>query len=186
MMNKKEIIKLLTYLNHCYPGKFNFPKKVKRENQMLIEVWYDLLKNYQYKKLSSVVKKVVVNNGHWPPSVGEIVKEVEKLSIPAVDKITAGEAWMLVLNAVRKYGYYNSAQAMESLPKKVRETIEHFGGFEAICHSEANNNYVRSHFIKLYKEVNRHNEEYMYLPSTVRNELLKAAPENHFEGELLL
>jgi hypothetical protein len=185
-MSKKEIIKLLTYLNHCYPGKFNFPKKSKRENQMLIEVWYDLLKNYQHQQISSVVKKIVVNNGHWPPSVGEIVKEVEKLKIPACDKITAGEAWMLVLNAVRKYGYYNAGEGMQSLPKKVRETVEHFGGFAAICHSEVNNNYVRSHFMKLYKEVNRNNEEYMYLPPAVRDELLKASSDNKFDGELLL
>ena len=185
-MNKKEIIKLLTYLNHCYPGKFKFPKKSKRENEMLIEVWYDLLKYYDNHQLSSVVKKIVVNNGHWPPSVGEIVKEIEKLNIPAADKISAGEAWMLVLNAVRKYGYYNAREGMQSLPEKVRETVEHFGGFAAICHSEVNNNYVRSHFMKLYQEVNRHNEEYMYLPKVVRNELLESTPKNNIDKELLL
>ena len=185
-LNKKDIIKLLTYLNHCYPGKFNFPKKSKRENEMLIEVWYDLLKQYDNKKMSCVIKKIVVNNGHWPPSVGEIVKEIEKINTPTSDKITAGAAWMLVLNAVRKFGYYNAKEGMDSLPKKVRETVEHFGGFTAICHSEANNNYVRSHFMKLYQEVNRYNEEYMYLPISVKNELLESTSKNNIKRELLL
>ncbi|RCW57327.1 replicative helicase loader/inhibitor [Halanaerobium sp. ST460_2HS_T2] len=177
-MIKKEIIKLLTYLNHCYPGKFKFPKTSKRENEMLIEVWYDLLKFYDNKCVISVLKKIIINSGHWPPSVGEIVKEVERIKLPAEAKITAGEAWNLVLRAVRRYGYYRAGEAMKSLPPKVRETVEHFGGFTAICHSDCNNNYVRSHFMKLYKEVNRCQEEFMYLPAAVRDELLEAAPRN--------
>lgn len=176
-MNKKNVIKLLTYLNHCYPGKFKFPKKSKLENEMLIEVWHDLLKFYNYQIVINIIKKLIINNGHWPPSVGEIVKELEKNKLPGEEKISAGQAWSLVLTAVRKYGYYNAGQAMDSLPPKVRATVEHFGGFTAICHSEANNNFVRSHFNKLYQEVNRQNEELRYLPQTVRDELLAAAPE---------
>jgi hypothetical protein len=40
--------------------------------------------------------------------------------------------------------------------------------------------------MKLYQEVNRHNEEYMYLPTAVRNELLESIPENNIKKGLLL
>jgi hypothetical protein len=40
--------------------------------------------------------------------------------------------------------------------------------------------------MKLYQEVNRHNEEYMYLPAAVRKELLESTPENNIKKELLL
>ena len=40
--------------------------------------------------------------------------------------------------------------------------------------------------MKLYQEVNRYNEEYMYLPVAVRNELLESTPENNIKKELLL
>jgi hypothetical protein len=32
--------------------------------------------------------------------------------------------------------------------------------------------------MKLYQEVNRHNEQLMYLPAAVRDELLEAAPKD--------
>jgi hypothetical protein len=185
-MTKTEVIKLLTYLNHCYPGKFKFPKTDKRENKVLIQIWYGFLKLYDSNTVSAVLKKLIIISGHWPPTVGEIVKEIETLKLPAEEKITAGEAWSLVLRAVRTYGYYNARLAMRSLPAKVRETVEHFGGFAAICHSKENDNYVRSHFLKLYQEVNRENEELMYLPDTIRDELLKSAQKNKNSRELLI
>jgi hypothetical protein len=185
-MTKADVIKLLTYLNHCYPGKFKFPKTDKRENKVLIQIWYDFLKLYDPKTVNSIIKKLIITGGPWPPNVGEIVKEIEILKLPAEEKITAGEAWSLVLRAVQIYGYYNSGAAMRSLPAKVRETVEHFGGFAAICHSETNNNYVRSNFLKLYQEVNRENEDLMYLPDTIRDELLKSAQKNINNRELLI
>lgn len=185
-MTKADVIKLLTYLNHCYPGKFKFPKTDKRENKMIIQIWYDFLKLYDTETVNNILKKLIITGGPWPPTVGEIVKEIEVLRLPAEEKITAGEAWSLVLRAVRKYGYYNAGAAMRSLPAKVRETVEHFGGFTAICHSKSNDNYVRSNFQKLYREVNRENENLMYLPDTIRDELLKSAQKNTNNRELLI
>jgi hypothetical protein len=171
-MNKQHIIELLTYLSNCYSGKFKFPKPDQRNNQMLINDWHDLLKYYSVELVNKAAKKLVVNNHDWPPSVGAIVHEIELIKQPPENRITAGMAWKLVMKAVRKYGYYKPKEAMESLPPKVRATVEHFGGFAEICHTKENDSFVKNHFHKLYNEVTRYDKDLQYLPEEFRQELI--------------
>lgn len=171
-MQKNEVIKLLKYLSDCYPNKFKFPKENKTETQMIIEVWYDFLQYYDYKISAKAAKKLVIIDGKWPPSVGQIVREVKKIKEAEEDRITAGMAWKMVLDAVRKYGYYKPIKAMNSLPPKVQQAVEHFGGYNVICHSRENDPFVRTQFFRLYNEVNRHKRDLDYLPEEFRREIL--------------
>jgi hypothetical protein len=92
-MEKSEIIKILSYLNNCYSNRFKFPKPNDEDGtKLMVEVWHDLLKYYQYQLVVAAVKKLIINRPHWPPTPGEIVKEVEMLKLPDEAKITAGEA----------------------------------------------------------------------------------------------
>lgn len=170
-MEKSEIIKILSYLNNCYGNRFKFPKENDPASTMMVEVWHDFLKYYQYQLVSAAVKKLIINQPKWPPTPGEIAKEVEMIKLPAEAKITAGEAWHLALKAVHSYGYYNSRKGMESLPECVREAVRNFGGFAALCHSE-DNNYVKSSFMKIFKEVALKDQENRYLPKPFKEQLL--------------
>jgi hypothetical protein len=181
-MDKQQVIKLLTYLSNCYNNKFKFPKADQQANQMKIEVWHDLLKYYDNELVTAAAKKKILNDSSWPPSVGEIVHQVELITQSPEDRISAGMAWNMVLKAVRKYGYYKPKEAMQSLPPKVREAVEHFGGFNAVCHSKENDSYAKTHFHKLYKEVIRHNKDMQYLPEKFKEELLLIS-EKHTEGK---
>ncbi|MCC3146063.1 hypothetical protein LJ207_12150, partial [Halanaerobium sp. Z-7514] len=78
-MTKNNIIELLSYLSSCYSNRLKFPKSDKRENQMMVEVWHDFLKYYDQELINLAVKKLVINNSKWPPSVGEIIKEVKNI-----------------------------------------------------------------------------------------------------------
>lgn len=171
-MHKSECVKILSYLNNCFNNRFQFPIPNDEEgSDLMIEVWYDLLKYYDYQLVVAALKKLIINQPQWPPTPGEIVKEVEKITLPDSAKITAGEAWHLALKAVRKYGYYKSHEGMKSLPPAVRETVRNFGGFAALCHSK-NTNYVKNQFIKLYQEVKSKNKETAFLPKPFKKKLL--------------
>lgn len=171
-MKKSEVIKILSYLNNCYSNRFKFPKENDDQaDEMMIKVWHDLLKHYQYQLVVAAVKKLIINQPKWPPTPGEIVQEVEMLKLPDEAKITAGEAWFLAIEAVRKHGYYNSKEGMDSLPDSVREAVRNFGGFAALCHSE-DNNYVKDRFIKIYQEIDLRNKETLYLPEPFKKKLL--------------
>ncbi|ADQ14475.1 replicative helicase loader/inhibitor [Halanaerobium hydrogeniformans] len=174
-MNRKEIVRLLSYMNYNYSGRFKFPRDSKTENKMMIEVWLDLLKYYDYSLIIKVLKKLMITNAMWPPSAGELIKEAEMIMKAPEDKLTAGEAWSLALNAVRNYGYYEVHKAMDSLPKKVKDTVEHFGGFRTLCHSDITNGYARNQFMRLYKEVDRKDKELLFLPDKLKNDILMLA-----------
>jgi len=180
-MQKSECIKILSYLNNCYNNRFKFPKPNDDPGtQMMIEVWYDLLKYYKYQLVAAAVKKLIINQAQWPPTPGEIVKEIENLKTPESAKISGGEAWYLALKAVRKYGYYNSRQGMESLPPAVREAVRNFGGFAALCRSQETS-YVKNQFIKIYQEVNFKRKDTAYLPRPFKEKLLLIPKEKEVE-----
>lgn len=178
-MEKSECIKILSYLNNCYNNRFKFPKpndKDGTKTKLMVEVWFDLLQYYEYQLVVAAVKKLIINRPQWPPTPGEIIKEAESLKLPDQDKITAGEAWYLALEAVHKYGYYNPKEGMESLPPAVREAVRNFGGFAALCHSQ-DNNFVKNQFIKLFEEVELKRKDTSYLPKPFKKKLLLISEE---------
>jgi len=170
-MKKKEVVQLLSYLNSCY-NNFNFPKNNAVENKLLIEVWTDFLQYYKAELVYKIIKKIVIHHNNYPPQVGEIVKEIENSKLSAEDKITAGDAWSLVLKAVGKYGYYRAHTAVKSLPPAVSKAVNNLGGFTAICHSQSNNSYLRAQFISSYNQIKKRREEYQLLPTALKKELL--------------
>ena len=171
-MKKKEVVQLLSYLNGCYHN-FDFPKNNAAANKLLIEVWTDFLQYYKTDLVYIIIKKIIIHHNNYPPQVGEIVREIEKTKLSAKDKINAGDAWALVLKAVRKYGYYRAPEAVKSLPPAVQKAVENFGGFSAICHSQSNNSYLRAQFMSIYNEVKKAREEYQLLPAALKKELLE-------------
>ena len=179
-MEKSECIKILSYLNNCYNNRFKFPKPNDKDGtrtKLMVEVWFDLLQYYEYQLVAAALKKLIINRPQWPPTPGEIVKEAEKLKLPDQARITGGEAWYLALEAVRKYGYYNPKEGMESLPPAVREAVRNFGGFAALCHSQ-DNNFVKNQFIKIFEEVELKRKDTAYLPKPFKKKLLLISEEN--------
>lgn len=172
-MQKKEVVKLLSYLNCCYQQTFKYPKEDAKESKLILEVWFDFLQYYEKEVVFKIVKRLVINHKNYPPQIGEIVKEIESSKLKAVDKISASKAWSLVLKAVRKFGYYRPTKAMDSLPATVKKAVEEFGGFAAICHSQCNNTYVRAQFMKTYQNLKKEREKYQLLPEALETKLLK-------------
>lgn len=170
-MKKTNVVKLLTYLSSAYPAKMKFPLSGQEETKLMLEVWYDFLEEYDDNLVLIAAKKLIVNSPDWPPTIGNVVKEVEDIIRPAEEKISGAEAWKLVLRAVRVYGYYRSEEAMKSLPEKVQEAVKNFGGFASICHSEANSTFVRKQFIDIYINIDKRYKENNYLPEPIRKRL---------------
>ncbi|MGM0549345.1 MAG: replicative helicase loader/inhibitor [Bacillota bacterium] len=171
-MQKPEVVQLLSYLNGCY-NSFNFPKNNEAENKLIIEIWTDFLQYYNKDLVYSVLKKIIIHHNNYPPQVGEIVREIERSKLSTEEKLNAGDAWALVLKAVRKYGYYRAAEALDSLPPAVRKAVENFGGFNAICHSQSNDSYIRTQFMNIYNQIKKEREEYQLLPAALKQELLE-------------
>lgn len=136
-MNKEEFVKIMTYLGVAYGKQFN-----KEE----LTVWYSIF----YKVNIDVFKiaiRSLIEKSKFLPSISELKNEILKLENPEL-KLDAEIEWGEVLNAIKKFGYYQSKEALESLKPYTRKIVEKIG-FQKICLSE-NINWERKNFIETF------------------------------------
>ncbi|MDI3548158.1 MAG: hypothetical protein PWR10_1810 [Halanaerobiales bacterium] len=174
-MKKTELVKILKFLNSYYQNRFEYPKETKEDTRMLQETWYMFLQEYDYQLVQVALKKLVIEK-EWPPTPGEIIKEIENIRTPESEKLTAGEAWSMVLEAIQRYGTaYGTEKAMNSLPPKVRRAVECVGGLRVIGMSNAEETYMMNQFCKVYNELSDKYDRQARLPESVRRETAKLA-----------
>ena len=77
-MEKVELMSLLVFLSNAYPKKLNFPQGNKKDNKEFIDTWYDFLQDYDYKTVKRAIKKLIIRKSEWPPTLGEVVKEIKR------------------------------------------------------------------------------------------------------------
>ncbi len=122
-----------------------YPKEQILPNQQAMELWYREIGDLPYPVVEASLRKWVATN-KWSPSIAEI-REMAA-NIQNGDPLSWGESWERALNAVRKYGSYNQAAAMESLDPLTRKCVESIG-FMTLCMSE-NIMVERAHFQKIF------------------------------------
>ena len=115
-MKKQEMVKLLKFLNSYYQKKFEYPKETKEDTKMLIETWYMFLGDYDYNLIRTAIKKMVVEK-EWPPTPGELVKQIEKLKMSKEEKLSGSEAWSRLQEAINKYGRYRQKEIFKTCRK---------------------------------------------------------------------
>ena len=170
-MTRQNLIKVLTFLSNSYHGKFKFPKKNKEENELLIETWYTYLKEYDYELVKASVKKTVVFHSEWPPTIGELVREIQVLKFSHNKQVSPEKAWKIAKESVRKYGFYRAKEAKESMPVSVWKAINMIGGYTYLCHSKEHDTYLRSQFIKSHNTIIEEEKELRELPSNIKKEI---------------
>ena len=179
-MTKKEMVKLLKFLNSYYQQKFDYPKGNKQDTKMMIETWYMFLEEFDYQVVRTAVKKIVVNK-EWPPTPGELVKEIKQMQTAEENKLTAGEAWNKVIKAIKKHSYfYNPEKVKEALPEKAKKAA-YVVGFNLIARQGDGNSYVFNSFKEVYNNLADKEDKREMLPESVREDVEKVA--DKFKGK---
>jgi len=162
-MEKKQTFKVLTLISSIYQKKFEFGEN-KDDDKMTVNAWHRYLSSYQYEIVQSVVDKIILNKPEWPPTVGEVVREIEDLK--AGDKLLPGAAWDKVLKAIRLYGaLYGIQKAMNSLDQRTKLAVRGVGGLTAIAKANDNElNFLKNDFKKEYKAITDKEVKENYLP----------------------
>jgi hypothetical protein len=175
-MTDKELVKLLDFIANSYPKKFNFPKQTKEATSSLIATWKTFLGGYDIRLAFPALKKLIVNEPDWPPTVGQVVRAIEEVKAPEQDKFTAGEAWKAVLRAIHIHGCaYGTEKAMNSLPGKVRAAVQCVGGLYVIGMSDETQTYMMNQFVKAYNELSDKCDRQERLPKGIRQETKRLA-----------
>ena len=118
-MTKDEIKQLLAFMASVYTARL-----MPEINSFTVEVWHRILGDLDF----SITKKALmkwVSIEKYPPTPADIRGIIADSRM--VNKLTSEEAWRLIMDAVRKYGYTSKDEALQSLPDTVRTIVRRFG-----------------------------------------------------------
>ena len=143
-MNKEIITKGLALLKYTYPNTFK--DYSKEDTEMMIIVWLDAFIDDDPKSFEIAIKRIM-KTSKWCPSIAEIKQEIAVINNPVL-QLNVDEEWNTVLQAIRKYGYMQAAQAFETLKPETLEIVKQVGWYK-MCMSE-NIDYERRYFYELF------------------------------------
>ena len=165
-MNRKEIINLLGI------ATANFPNLQQKEMKPTAILWEKALADIPYEVAEKAVIKVLSTSKFFP-TIAEIRDATAQITQPRT--LDAIEAWGMIVQAIRKYGYYNQGAALQSLPEDVAEMVKRFTWRE-LCLSE-NVETLRAQFRMAWETQSKRKNELKALPTEIRL-LLEGATQN--------
>lgn len=157
-MNRKEIINLLGI------ATANFPSSQQKDMKPTAVLWEKALADISYEVAENALIKVL-STSRFFPTIADIREAVAQITQPR--SLDAMEAWGLIGEAIRKYGYYRQKEAMEFLPDDVVEMVKQFT-WNDLCLSEEPE-ILRAQFRKAWEIRSKRKDELKTLPSSIRS-----------------
>lgn len=157
-MTKDEVKKLLAW------AAANFPAMQERDLRPTAELWHRMLGDLPYEVAESALLKVLATAKYFP-TVAEIREAVATIALPGL--LSPAEAWAMVGQAIRKYGYYRQEEGLASLPPQVRAAAECIGWRE-LCLTD-NLDVIRAQFMRVYEQYTGRKREEVMIPAPVRD-----------------
>lgn len=127
-----------------------------------IQLWYRMLGDIDFKICETALQELIATQT-YPPQIAEIRAKCAEYTLPQIKD--AGEAWGDVQRAIRKYGYYRSEEALESLEGPTKDAVERIG-FRELCLGD-NQIANRAHFFKIYDAIAQRKINEARLPELV-------------------
>ena len=158
-MDRDETKKIVFIIANSYP---TFKPS---DMSMLVDVWHEMLKEYDYNEVAVATKSVILsNNSSFAPSVGQIVNKLQGLK--QTGEINELEAWDMVSRAIRD-SLYHAEEHFEKFPEIVKKCVGSAGQLNqwARADSEATETVIQSNFIKTYRTQVARQKELQMLPS---------------------
>ena len=156
-MQKHEIVKLIAL---CSANYRDWPEDGK-ENAV-VELWETMLSDIPFAVGLAAVK-IHMSRSVFPPTVADIRNAAAQLTQPRI--MDAIEAWDLIVEAIRKYGYYREEEALASLPDDVAEMARRFKWRE-LCLSE-NVDTLRAQFRMAWETKSKRRQEESLFPNDI-------------------
>lgn len=144
--------------------KTYFPKDNILPTKEAMDLWYDMLKDLDYKTACIGLKKHVATS-KFAPTIADIRSGAQ---ITQPQQLNEMEAWALVSKAIRN-GIYKSAEEFEKLPPLVQKAV---GSPEQLRAWAMDEHYadgvVMSQFQKCYRAESNRVNEYSKLSSDIQ------------------
>lgn len=156
-MKKHEIIKLVAL---CSTNYRDWPEEGKED--ATVELWQTMLGDIPFDVAQAAVK-THISRSVYPPTIADIRDAAAKITNP--QSMDAMQAWDLIGEAIRKFGFYRESEALASLPAEVADMARRFKWRE-LCLSE-NIDTLRAQFRMAWETQTKRQKEERILPADV-------------------
>jgi len=102
----------------------NYPGMQEKDMVPTAKLWQKMLSDIPYELAEKAILKVITTAKYFP-TIAEIREAAVTLSSPNIP--CAIEAWGEVMNALRRYGYYRTQEALDSLSPLTRQVVKMIG-----------------------------------------------------------
>jgi hypothetical protein len=131
-----------------------------------VKVWFDCLSDLPIEALQTGIKLYLCQGDDWPS-----IAKIRKLASSAMhgECLSFGEAFDLMISAVRKHGFYDEPAAREKLDDLTWQAVRGLGGWEAACDSPVDQRAtMRAQFRMIYEGLRSREESHRALPEGLR------------------
>lgn len=119
-MNKKETSKIIAVLMASYPNFLN--NKSAAEIQATVNIWAEMLEDYEYKEVSMAVKAYITQGtGQFAPSIGQVIDKIISFKNYG-NELTEQEAWNIVSKAIKNSAYH-ATEEFERFPEILKQLV---------------------------------------------------------------
>ena len=162
-MTRQEFSRLMAFLSAAID---------KPVSKATVEAYFEMLGDLHYGLAMAAVQKIIATD-EFPvlPTIGKIRKAAADLK--GNSRISAAEAWGIVIKSIKDYGYYREAEALQSMPEDVARVVR-WMGWQELCHSD-NVDVIRGQFLKMYEAETKRHQDFAVLPPAVRDFISDAA-----------
>lgn len=171
-MTREDTIKILSVLRGAYPAFYR--DITKQEAESTIALWESMFDEEPYALVGAAVKAFIAGDGKgFPPSIGQIKERIRKITQP--EEMTEQEAWSLVSKAIRN-STYGSVEEFNKLPPEIQAVVHDPGQLRQWAMSPADNmeTVIASNFMRSFREKKRITQEYLALPTSVKQLMISA------------
>ena len=163
-MNREETLKVCLIVQSAYPHQY--ARFTDRERQAMSEVWNAVLADYTYPVVCAGVKAfIAADTSGFPPSPGQIIDKIHKLTEKPENRLSESEAWSMVYKAICN-GIYNAEDEFNKLPPVIQRAVGSADVIRAWA-MEENVNVTQSNFQRSYRTVSEQAKEEAKLPQSV-------------------
>ncbi len=139
-----------------------------------IEFWHLCFADMSPTLAQAGFAKFCQSGDPWPT-----VAKIRTLAVEhdVGQRISAGDAFELALDAVRRYGLYKPVKGRASLDDLTRRAVSQLGGWLWMCDCSADNRHVMSsQFRRVYEALVDREREFGLLPEALRPRITNDAP----------
>lgn len=172
-MTVKEFAKLADAI------KTYFPRDNMLPTDTAMELWYDMLKDMDYKDAYIGLKNHVATS-RFAPTIADIRNGAV---ITQPEQLNEMEAWALVAKALRNGGYH-SLEEYEKLPSAVQKAV---GTHEQLRNWAMDENFneevAKSNFLRAYRIEIKREQELVKMPNDIK-ELVESVNQNSYKAQI--